>query len=120
MTDDLQKPEVSLVKRLRDVDHLCVEDCFLQSPLYAYAADRIEQLERERETLVQAHDAMVETLRESGRKRIVSEALLDKAVVALRDVLRNIDEKGEGVVLIVDLLNAAATLAEIEGGKKDE
>jgi len=54
-----------------------------------------------------------------------TQALLDKAVVALRDVLRNIDEKGEGVVLIVDLLNAAAVLAEIapyglEGGKKDE
>jgi hypothetical protein len=38
MTDD------ELVKRLRHVDHLSVEDCFLQSPLYGDAADRIEAL----------------------------------------------------------------------------
>lgn len=33
-----------LVERLRAVDHMSVEDCFLQSPLFAYAADEIERL----------------------------------------------------------------------------
>ena len=40
MSDDL-------VKRLRAVDHLDIEDCFMQSPLYAYAADLIEALTSE-------------------------------------------------------------------------
>jgi hypothetical protein len=31
-----------LVKRLRAVDHMNIEDCFLQSPLFEKAADRIE------------------------------------------------------------------------------
>ena len=43
-----------LVKRLRAVDHLSVEDCFLQSPLYAYAADRIEALEAKLAKAVEA------------------------------------------------------------------
>lgn len=34
-----------LVKRLRAVDHMSVEDCFLQSPLYGHAADAIEALQ---------------------------------------------------------------------------
>lgn len=34
-----------LVKRLRAVDHISVEDCFLQSPLYGHAADAIEALQ---------------------------------------------------------------------------
>ena len=33
-----------LVARLRAVDHMSVEDCFLQSPLFAHAADCIERL----------------------------------------------------------------------------
>lgn len=38
MTDDL-------VARLRAVDHMSVEDCFLQSSLFAHAADRLEAAE---------------------------------------------------------------------------
>lgn len=34
----------SLVPRLRAVDHMSVEDCFLQSHLFAQAADEIERL----------------------------------------------------------------------------
>jgi hypothetical protein len=34
-----------LVKQLRSIDHMSVEDCFLQSYLYTKAADRIEELE---------------------------------------------------------------------------
>ncbi len=37
MTDDL-------VKRLRAVDHMSLEDCFCQSSLYDQAADRIKDL----------------------------------------------------------------------------
>jgi hypothetical protein len=33
-----------IVKRLRAIDHLSVEDCFLQSPLFGNAADEIERL----------------------------------------------------------------------------
>ena len=42
MTDEL-------VKRLRAVDHMSLEDCFCQSSLYDQAADRIEQLTAERD-----------------------------------------------------------------------
>ena len=43
-----------LVKRLRAVDHLSVEDCFTQSPLYGDAADCIEALEAERDLATSA------------------------------------------------------------------
>jgi len=33
-----------IVKRLRAIDHLSIEDCFLQSPLFGNAADEIERL----------------------------------------------------------------------------
>jgi len=48
MTDDL-------VKRLRAIDHLSVEDCFCQSALYDQAADRIEALTAERDSLLSGH-----------------------------------------------------------------
>ncbi len=35
-------PKADLVKRLRAVDGMCVEDCFMQSPLFAEAADALE------------------------------------------------------------------------------
>jgi hypothetical protein len=40
-------PKADLVKRLRAVDGMCVEDCFMQSPLFAEAADEIERLRAE-------------------------------------------------------------------------
>lgn len=33
-----------LTERLRAIDHMSVEDCFLQSPLFAHAADEIDRL----------------------------------------------------------------------------
>ena len=33
-----------LTERLRAVDHMNIEDCFLQSPLFAHAADEIDRL----------------------------------------------------------------------------
>lgn len=40
-----------LVARLNAVDHMCVEDCFMQSPLFSHAATRIQELEAERDAL---------------------------------------------------------------------
>jgi len=47
-------PNGKLVQCLRAVDHGSVEDCFMQSPLYGRAADRIEALEAE---VAAAHEA---------------------------------------------------------------
>ena len=120
MTDDLQKPEVSLVKRLRDCSPLTIA-------LALQAADRIEALELGRETLVQAHDAMVEILRQSGRKRIAAEARLaecearlSKAVEALRLYACACDGGFCHANENFCGWTATAVLAEIEGGKKDE
>jgi hypothetical protein len=46
MTDDL-------VNKLRAIDHLSIEDCYCQSPLYAEAAYRIEALTAERDQWIQ-------------------------------------------------------------------
>lgn len=40
-----------LVKRLRGVDHMSVEDCFLQSHLFGHAADKLEELAAANERL---------------------------------------------------------------------
>jgi len=57
---------VDLVKRLRSIDHISVEDCFMQSQLYAKAADRIEELEAKLAE-VTAHP-MVQALVEAAGK----------------------------------------------------
>ena len=49
MTDDL-------VKRLRAVDHMSLEDCFCQSSLYDQAADRIEALTAEYEEAMECNE----------------------------------------------------------------
>ena len=50
MTDDL-------VKQLRAIDHMSLEDCFLQSPYFIKAADRIEALTAERDRFQRAFAA---------------------------------------------------------------
>lgn len=45
-----------IVMRLRAVDHMSVEDCFLQSHLFATAADEIERLRRERDAARRERD----------------------------------------------------------------
>ena len=60
-----------IVERLRAIDHMSVEDCFLQSPLFLRAAEEIEHL---RLSLSEA--------RATGRREGLSEAagiLLAKA-----------------------------------------
>ena len=68
-----------LVKRLRAVDHLSVEDCFTQSPLYGDAADRIEvlteQLEAARRDAKEA-EAYAEELEAKLSKMISTNEIL--------------------------------------------
>jgi DNA polymerase III delta prime subunit len=92
------------------------------------AADRIEQLEREQDDLVQAQQSLVETLSKSGRKRKDAEAKLAKAVEALGNIARQkkteqIEAEGEtefsdfegAYDMCIDV--ARAVLAEIEESK---
>ena len=69
------------------------------------AADRIEQLVEDNKSLAGAQESLVETLRESGRKRKEAEAKLTKAVKALRSYV----SKEKGVWNTAD-----AVLAELE------
>ncbi len=112
MTDDL-------VKRLRAIDHMSVEDCFLQSPYFTKAADRIEALEQRLDVTKDKAEAVIIDLMSK----------LEKAAEALRGLIQHahncekeLTEKlhhqdfcGESL----PLTNARATLAEIEGGKDD-
>lgn len=43
-----------IVERLRGVDHMSVEDCFLQSSLFEKAADEIERLRAENRNRLEA------------------------------------------------------------------
>jgi hypothetical protein len=45
-----------LIRVLRSIDHTSVDDCFLQSPYYTKAADRIEALIAERDEFQQVFD----------------------------------------------------------------
>lgn len=48
-----------LCKALRAIDHMSLEDCFLQSPYFTKAADRIELLATTNEQLVATNEALV-------------------------------------------------------------
>jgi hypothetical protein len=48
MTDE------ELINALRSINHMNVDDCFLQSHFYSKAADRIEQLVKERDAIREA------------------------------------------------------------------
>jgi len=77
-----------LVKRLRAVARESVEDCFLQSPLYVEAADRIQMLEiknkRQRERCKRFRQAAMN----SGMARIGAKVSLKKAMMALQVIAR--------------------------------
>lgn len=71
MTDE------ELIKLLRSIDHMNVDDCFLQSYFYSKAADRIEQLLEGGKGLATAFAVV-------AVKREMTEAKLEKALDALK------------------------------------
>lgn len=75
-----------LVKRLRGVDHMSVEDCFLQSPLFGHAADKLEELaaevERVRDGNRYAHLEQIAIKRANKAEAALAEK--DKEIAALR------------------------------------
>lgn len=75
-----------LVKRLRGVDHMSVEDCFLQSPLFGQAADKLEELAAENKRVTISRDGYakhsVERSKECDRLQTVL-AEKDKEIAEL-------------------------------------
>lgn len=55
MTDDLATH--LLVTHLRSIDHMSFEDCFLQSPYFIKAADRLVALAAERDEAINQLDS---------------------------------------------------------------
>jgi hypothetical protein len=76
-----------LVKRLRAVDHLDIEDCFMQSPLYAYAADRIELLATTNEQLDATNEALAGGCAEANKRGDAWRFRADIAEVKLAECL---------------------------------
>jgi septation ring formation regulator EzrA len=106
---DLRRVSGAILNRLGDATNVLARQMILQNAKAVQkAADRIEQLERGR---VLDAKLLADT-----------QALLDKAVVALRDALDAWDNHNKTGDMMqghwVD--DARAVLAEIEGGKKDE
>jgi hypothetical protein len=109
MSDDL-------VKKLRAVDHLSVEDCFLQSPLYGDAADRIEALEAK---LAKTEKALEGCM--IGGNHLVT-WLPENHLPADTDPLAALVRHGAGVSHDIwccwrSIMQARAALAELKGDK---
>jgi hypothetical protein len=132
MADDLQKPEVSLVKRLRDFDPHNMHEW----EAVDLAANRIEELKREvmrwhglfdekHNLLMATKDKAEAAILDLMAERYRAKALLDKAVVALEVCVStleaaNTDAGVKTATVREAIATARATLAEIEGGKKDD
>lgn len=80
MTPNKLMTDEELIIALRSIDHMNVDDCFLQSHFYSKAADRIEALKDGRDT-------MGELWANEQKTRHAAEAKLAKAVEALRLVV---------------------------------
>ena len=80
-----------IVKRLRAIDHLSVEDCFVQSFLYEKAADRIEALEA---ALAKAELALLEidALDPEGKIDGCSQSALRGLVLRMGEIARDARE----------------------------
>jgi len=89
-----------IVKRLRAIDHLSIEDCFLQSPLFGNAADEIERLR-------EANEMMLTDIRRTDVDMLAFKAEIERLRAALRDVLSYVP-RGNMPVTIYD--NARAVL----------
>ena len=102
-----------LVKRLRAVDHLSVEDCFTQSPLYGEAADLIEALDK-------ACKEWADVSQRSYQRAKAAEAKLAKAREALGEAwfmltVPHLDYEPEPEE--PGLRRIKTTLAELKGDK---
>ena len=88
MTDEL-------VKRLRAVDHMSLEDCFCQSSLYDQAADRIEALTEERDGLLRCvtdnHVALCRAEKAEAERDRLREALTELLEVSRRAVRLSVE-----------------------------
>lgn len=97
-----------LVKRLRAVDHLSVEDCFLQSPLYGDAASRIEALTEQLEAArLDAKEAEAYSV---WLERRLAKAV--KVLVLCRDMFDEVAHPSDPMSVLLN-----TTLAELEGDK---
>ncbi len=114
-----------LVKRLRAIDHLSVEDCFCQSALYDQAADRIEALEAECKRLSSTVDTL-ESLRPHWAQGYSSDSMAaqasTEALVGIWKILGVSDQTSAVVTLKAleaknDQLRIALTDAESYLGK---
>jgi hypothetical protein len=100
-----------LVKRLRAVDHLSVEDCFLQSPLYGDAADRIE-------ALTEARDMMGRLWAKEAAERQVALGRIDELEAKLAKAVQALDKIAGKAPYADDPYDIArTTLAELKGDK---
>ena len=100
MSDNIKE----LVNRLRDIDHMSVTDCFLQSPYFRKAADALEAMASEVERLkaslndaqgraharalledagIDADGCLAEVARDFARKAIAAERDRDRLKAAL-------------------------------------
>ena len=110
MTDE------ELIEALRSIDHMNVDDCFLQSYFYSKAADRIEQLQADVAGWISNAYAASGWASEAEYKLEVAEAKLAKAVAALTS-LANMKTAG-GMKATSMAWHAREVLAEL-GGSDD-
>jgi uncharacterized coiled-coil protein SlyX len=103
-----------LVKQLRSIDHMSVEDCFLQSYLYTKAADRIEELEAK---LAEVEAKLVEEERICTMRGNVIEFDLTPSLADAEARLADVEaERDEQADRIEDLEHACEVVsAEFEG-----
>ena len=114
-----------LVKRLRAVDHMSLEDCFCQSSLYDQAADRIETLQAQNLRLsgmahdlkkeVAISDALLIGEAEASLARLARAEAAEAERDRLREALEQIAQWSEAYPTEVfpepDFARAAAALA---------
>lgn len=121
MTDE------ELIEALRSIDHMNVDDCFLQSYFYSKAADRIEELVKEVDRRIEpeqvegliklAEPIMAELYGVECSYREAAEAKLAKAVAALT-ALANMRTAGDSKGAVAMAWHAREVLTELDSDLK--
>lgn len=83
MTPNKLMTDEELIIALRSIDHMNVDDCFLQSHFYSKAADRIEQLVKEGNETHKEAMSWIEKWGDALKGKREAEAKLAKVVEAL-------------------------------------